>query len=133
MGAGIQFSREVGRAVKHVAPEVARECQRDYVGTEHLLLALVRTFPRAFRHLCDPDTLEEVVGECTPRGRARELPRGSAVPFTSRAKKVLDLSMREAESDGSAVVQAEHLVVGLIREEKGIAAQALRELGIRLR
>jgi GntR family transcriptional regulator len=83
-----------------------------------------------FQHLCEASALEEAVRRLMPSGRPGRIPKGGRVPFTSRAKKVLEFAMREARDDDALQIGPEHLVLGLIREEKGIAAAALREFGI---
>ena len=103
----------------------------NYIGTEHILLGLLReeegVAARALTSL--GVSLEAVrldVGEIV--GRGSEVPRGH-IPFTPRAKKVLELSLREALQLGHNYIGTEHILLGLIREGEGVAAQVLQKLG----
>ena len=118
------------------AQEEARALHHDYIGTEHLLLALM-TVPRAMgvRAL-------EALGAAAPRIRDRvghyiqpgnyEPGPNVHIPFTPRAKKVLELSLREAIQLGHDIIGTEHVLLALIREADGIAGQALADLGVHL-
>jgi len=103
----------------------------NYIGTEHILLGLLREDEGvAAKALTTLDvSLEAVrrdVGEIV--GRGSEVPRGH-IPFTPRAKKVLELSLREALQLGHNYIGTEHILLGLIREGEGVAAQVLQKLG----
>jgi ATP-dependent Clp protease ATP-binding subunit ClpC len=122
---------ERARLVVVTAQEEARRLDHDYVGTEHLLLGLtgvgeglavkvlesLEISPAAIRQ-----RVEESVdrGERTPSGPIR---------FTSQAKTVLELSLREAQALGDSYIGTEHILLGLIREGDGVAAHVLLELG----
>jgi len=129
------FSEPV-RHVLFLASEVARELRHDYVGTEHILLALLQQEGGSALVILaqlgvDPVRLRKHVLEHTRPGRTPDL-RG-ARPYTSRAKRALEYAMASArDSDGDARgrigrtgLDTHHLLQGLIREAKGIAAQAL--------
>jgi ATP-dependent Clp protease ATP-binding subunit ClpC len=127
------FERFTDRARRVVvlAQEEARLLNHDYVGTEHLLLGLAREGQGvAAKALGLLGIRLEVLRpqlEATV-GRGQWAPSGH-VPFTPRAKKVLDLSLREALELGHDYVGTEHLLLGLIREGEGVAAQVLVKLG----
>jgi len=127
------------RALLAQAREEAIELMHDYVGTEHMLLALVDTVGRRsvepgeelFDALgVDAGALRSAILESVRRGAVRPAPGG--LPYTSRAKKVLQYGMSEARRRGDSWVGTEHLMLGLIREEAGMAAQALRAHGVTL-
>jgi ATP-dependent Clp protease ATP-binding subunit ClpC len=126
---------ERGRKVIIFAREEAEKRQNDYLGTEHLLLGILR----------DEDSLPMVIlkkmGLSVDELRMeieRNLPTGSNIltfgdiPFTPRAKKVLELAVEEARLLGHSYIGSEHLLIGLIREEAGIAGKILRSLGANL-
>ena len=127
------FERFTDRARRVVvlAQDEARMLNHDYIGTEHLLLGLVREGDGfAARALVSLDiSLDAVrlqVQEIIGRGQAA--PTGH-IPFTPRAKKVLELSLREALQLGHNYIGTEHILLGLIREGEGVAAQVLQKLG----
>lgn len=125
---GYNFTERV-RKVLALAREEAIRLQHEYVGTEHILLALIAEGEgiaiAVLQNLsCDLDAVKQKVEEIVPKGRATNQP-ALDLPYTSRAKKVLELSMAEARDLGHNYVGTEHLLLGLIREEKGIAAQVL--------
>ena len=106
----------------------------DYIGTEHLLLGLVREYDgiagKALTSL--GISLEGVRGQVEQIiGQGQAAPRGH-IPFTSRAKKVLELALREALQLGHNYIGTEHILLGLIREGEGVAAQVLQSLGVDL-
>ena len=113
------------------AQEESRALNHDHVGTEHILLALVHDNRGTAAHVLTALGISE--------GRVREQlnlsvrdgqdPPSGHVPFTPRAKKTLELSLREARQLGDSHIGTEHLLLGLIRQDEGPAAQALRELG----
>ena len=125
------FERFSGQA-RHVvvsAQEEARELDHNYIGTEHLLLGLLATSDSLasaslaaldYTHDGIRDALVAIVG----RGKASA---GGHIPFTPRAKKVLELSLREALQLKHNYIGTEHILLGLLREGEGRAAQILAE------
>ncbi|HEV3498592.1 MAG TPA: Clp protease N-terminal domain-containing protein, partial [Actinomycetes bacterium] len=127
------FERFTDRARRVVvlAQEEARHLNHNYIGTEHILLGLIHEREGiAARALTALDiSLEAVRGEVTEIvGRGQSAPTGH-IPFTPRAKKVLELSLREALQFGHNYIGTEHILLGLIREGEGVAAQVLVKLG----
>jgi len=127
------FERFTDRARRVVvlAQEEARMLNHNYIGTEHILLGLVGegegVATRTLESLgISLDAVRQQVGEIMDRGH--EAPSGH-IPFTPRAKKVLELSLREALQLGHGYVGTEHILLGLIREGDGVAAQVLVKLG----
>ncbi len=127
------FERFTGRARRVVASaqEEARLLNHNYIGTEHLLLGLVRdgdgVAARALAELgISLEALRREVEEII--GRGQNAPAGH-IPFTPRAKKVLELSLREALQLGHDYIGTEHILLGLVREGEGVAAQVLIKLG----
>ncbi len=123
------------RKVLAMAREEAIRLQHDYVGTEHILLGLIRegegVAAAVLTNLsADLDQIHERVEESVRKGKAT-IALGE-LPYTSRAKKVLEFAMAEARELNHSYVGTEHLLLGLLREEKGIAAQVLNSLGITL-
>jgi hypothetical protein len=119
------------RRVVVLAQEEARHLNHNYIGTEHILLGLIQEGEGvAAKALTTLDiSLEAVRGEVTQIvGRGDEAPAGH-IPFTPRAKKVLELSLREALALGHNYIGTEHILLGLIREGQGVAAQVLVKLG----
>ena len=131
---GSIFERFTDRArrVLVLAQEEARLLNHSFIGTEHILLGLIDegegVAARALRSLgislaAVREKVEETIG---PAGSA---PTGSP-PFTPRAKKVLELSLREAlQLGGHNYIGTEHMLLGLVREGEGVAAQVLVSLG----
>ncbi len=126
---------ERGRKVIIYAREEAEKRQNDYLGTEHLLLALLREedgLPVAILRKMGL-LIEELFMEIE-----RNLPSSTNlltfgdIPFTPRAKKVLELAVEEARLLGHSYIGSEHLLLGLIREEEGIAGKILRNFGANL-
>ena len=118
-----------------MAREEAIRLQHDYVGTEHLLLGLIRegegVAAVVLQNLnVDLEQISERVEESVREGKAT-IALGE-LPYTSRAKKVLEFAMTEARDFSHSYVGTEHLLLGLLREEKGIAAQVLNSLGAML-
>jgi ATP-dependent Clp protease ATP-binding subunit ClpC len=122
---------ERARQVVVLAQDEARKLRHNYIGTEHLLLGLLReeeglgarvlasfdiTLERA------RDRVAEIIGE------GEDVTSGQ-IPFTPRSKKVLELSLREALSLGHNYIGTEHVLLGLAREEDGMAARILRDFG----
>ncbi|GAA0991188.1 hypothetical protein GCM10009555_078110 [Acrocarpospora macrocephala] len=122
------------RRVVVLAQEEARLLQHNYIGTEHILLGLVRedegVAAQALRD-CGIDLagVREKVREVI--GLGTSAPMGH-IPFTPRAKKVLELSLREALQFSHNYIGTEHILLGLIREGEGVAAQVLYEQGAHL-
>lgn len=130
------FQRFTDRARKVVvlAQEEARSLNHNYIGTEHLLLGLIREgegiAAKALETLnINPDRVRDQVVEIIGRGST---PPSGHIPFTPRAKKVLELSLREALQLGHNYIGTEHILLGLIREGEGVAAQVLIKLGANL-
>ena len=106
----------------------------NYIGTEHILLGLVRERDGvAGKALVSLDISLEAVRQQVEEivGQGQAVPRGH-IPFTPRAKKVLELSLREALQLGHNYIGTEHILLGLIREGEGVAAQVLQKLGAHL-
>lgn len=123
---------ERARQVVVLAQEEARNLRHNYIGTEHLLLGLLREADGvAARVLGSLEvSLEEVRGEVTRIvGEGENDPQGQ-IPFTPRAKKVLELALREALSLGHNYIGTEHILLGLVRESEGVAARILNDLEV---
>ena len=127
------FERFTDRARRVVvlAQEEARLLNHNYIGTEHILLGLIHegegVAAKALESLgisleAVRAQVEEIIGHggTAPSGH---------IPFTPRAKKVLELSLREALQLGHNYIGTEHILLGLIREGEGVAAQVLVKLG----
>ncbi len=127
------FERFTDRArrVMLLAEEEARRLNHDHVGTEHILLGLVLegegVAARALESLgISLQAVREQVEESI--GRGQQAPSGH-IPFTPRAKKVLELSLRESLQLGHHYIGTEHILLGVIREGEGPAARVLVNLG----
>lgn len=126
---------ERGRKIIIYAKEEAERRNNDYLGTEHLLLAIMRDKDSIPVNILKKMglSIEELSYEVE-----RNLPVGSnlitfgEIPFTPRAKKVLELAIEEARLLGHNYIGSEHLLLGLIREDEGIAGKILRNLGANL-
>src|SRR6478736_2325912 len=127
------FERFTDRARRVVvlAQEEARMLNHNYIGTEHILLGLIHegegVAAKALESLGIAlegvrQQVEEIIGQ------GQQAPSGH-IPFTPRAKKVLELSLREALQLGHNYIGTEHILLGLIREGEGVAAQVLQKLG----
>ena len=121
------------RKVLSMARQEAIRLQHDYVGTEHILLGLIREGEGVAAHVLgnlnvDLDQIHERVDESVRRGKAT-IALGE-LPYTNPAKKVLEFAMAEARELNHSYVGTEHLLLGLLRESKGIAAQVLNSLGV---
>ncbi len=130
------FERFTDRARRVVvlAQEEARELNHYYIGTEHLLLALLREGDGVAAQALTAlgIGLEDARREIDAIiGRGTEQPSGH-IPFTPRTKKVLELSSREAQLLGHNYVGTEHLLLGLLREGDGVAVQIFVRRGIDL-
>src|SRR5687767_5508536 len=130
------FERFTDRARRVVvlAQEEARMLSHNYIGTEHILLGLIHEgdgiAAKALESLgvsleAVRAQVEEIIGQ------GQQAPSGH-IPFTPRAKKVLELSLREALQLGHNYIGTEHILLGLIREGEGVAAQVLVRLGVDL-
>ena len=129
------FERFTDRARRVVvqAPEEARMLNHNQIGTEHILLALIRegggVAAQALESLgITEETARQQVEAIAGRGQ-QDPPRGH-IPFTPRAKKVLQLSMREAIALGHAYIGTEHILLGLVREDDGVPIRVLNGLGV---
>ncbi|WP_152188422.1 ATP-dependent Clp protease ATP-binding subunit [Georgenia satyanarayanai] len=127
------FERFTDRARRVIvlAQEEARMLNHNYIGTEHILLGLIHEGEGvAAKALESLDiSLEGVRQQVTEIiGEGQQAP-GGHIPFTPRAKKVLELSLREALQLGHNYIGTEHILLGLIREGEGVAAQVLNKLG----
>jgi len=121
-----RFTDRARRAV-HLAQEEARLLRHNYVGTEHLLLGLLYEGEGVAAQALGSlgISLQAVRGQVEQLiGRGPTTPTGH-IPFTPRAKKVLELSLREALALGHNYIGTEHLLLGLVREGEGVAAQVL--------
>ena len=127
------FERFTDRARRVVvlAQEEARMLNHNYIGTEHILLGLIHEGEGAAAKALESlgisleavrQQVEEIIGQ------GQQAPSGH-IPFTPRAKKVLELSLREALQLGHNYIGTEHILLGLIREGDGVAAQVLVKLG----
>jgi ATP-dependent Clp protease ATP-binding subunit ClpC len=132
---GYNFTDRV-RKVLQIAREEAARLHHEYVGTEHILLGLIREGEGVAAAVLtnlnvDLDEIQQRIEETVKKGKA-PAPEGPDLPYTSRAKKVLELAMSEARELNHSYVGTEHLLLGLLREEKGIAAQVLTDSGVTL-
>ena len=132
---GYNFTERV-RKVLQMAREEAARLHHEYVGTEHILLGLIRegegVAATVLQNLnVELDEVQQKIEETVRKGKAVQA-TGPDLPYTSRAKKVLELAMAEARELNHSYVGTEHLLLGLLREEKGIAAQVLTEAGVSL-
>ncbi len=128
-----RFSDRARRVVV-LSQEEARLLNHNYIGTEHILLGLIAetegVAARALQSLgVRLDTVRHEVEEIIGEGGS---PPSGHIPFTPRAKKVLELSLREAMQLGHNYIGTEHLLLGLVREGKGVACQVLVRLGATL-
>jgi ATP-dependent Clp protease ATP-binding subunit ClpC len=123
---------DTARRVVVYAKEEALLLDHDFIGTEHILLGLLRDDTETAVQVLTSlgaglgparAQVEEVVG------RGRQAPAGD-IPFTARAKKVLELSLREALQLGHNYIGSEHIVLGLVREGEGGGAQILQRLDV---
>jgi len=125
-----RFTDRARRAVE-LAQEEARRLNHNYIGTEHILLGLIREGEGvAARALESLGISLEAVRQQVEKiiGRGQQAPSGH-IPFTPRAKKVLELSLRESLQLGHNYIGTEHILLGLLREGDGVAAQVLVRLG----
>src|SRR5438876_324410 len=132
---GYNFTDRV-RKVLQMAREEAARLHHEYVGTEHILLGLIREGEGVAAAVLtnlnvDLEEIQQKIEETVKKGKAAAA-AGPDLPYTSRAKKVLELAMSEARELNHSYVGTEHLLLGLLREEKGIAAQVLTDAGVNL-
>ena len=122
------------RRVVVLAQEEARMLNHNYIGTEHILLGLVHEGEGvAAKALESLGIGREAVSQQVEGivGQGEQAPSG-LIPFTPRAQKVFELSLREAHQLGRNNIETEHILLGLIREGEGVAAQVLVRLGAEL-
>src|SRR5712691_5775161 len=128
------FERFTERARDTVvkAQDEARSLRHNYIGTEHLLLGLLRVEESAAAQVLDAlgVKLRQVRRDVVKIvGQGEEASVGQ-IPFTPRAKRVLDLALREALSLGHDYVGAEHILLGVVREKDGVAVRILLDHGV---
>jgi ATP-dependent Clp protease ATP-binding subunit ClpC len=126
---------ENARKVMTLANKEASRFNHDYVSTEHILLGLVRVGTGVAAHVLrnlniDSKMIRLEVEKMVPAGP--ETVNMGQLPFTPRAKKVLELAVEEAHALGHNYVGTEHLLLGLLRENDGVAARVLMNLGLKL-
>jgi hypothetical protein len=122
------------RQVVVLSQEEARALQHNYIGTEHILLGLLREHDGVAARALDAlgisrEAVRQQVLSIIGEG---EQPPSGHIPFTPRAKKVLELALREAVNLGHLYIGTEHILLGLIREGDGLACQVLTQLGASL-
>jgi ATP-dependent Clp protease ATP-binding subunit ClpC len=131
------FERFTDRARRVVvlAQEEARMLNHSYIGTEHILLGLIHEGEGIAANALESvgislvavrQQVEEIIGQ------GQSAPTGH-IPFTPRAKKVLEMSLREALELGHNYIGTEHILLGILREGEGVAAQVLMKSGAQLR
>src|SRR5262245_35934868 len=129
-----RFTERAQRVIL-IAQEEAKRLNHDYVGTEHLLLGLIALGEGVAAQVLANlgvdlrrvrNEIEKIVGT------GDNVMLLGEIPFTPRAKKVLELAVEEAQNMGHNYVGTEHLLLGLIREEEGVAARVLENIGVRL-
>jgi ATP-dependent Clp protease ATP-binding subunit ClpC len=130
------FERFTERARKVVvkAQDEARFLKQNYIGTEHILLGLIDEkegiAAKVFQELDIAfDSIRAAIKDVVTEGSSESYEH---IPFTPRAKKVLELSLREALQMGHNYIGTEHILLGLLREGEGVAARVLNSLGITL-
>src|SRR5213595_2032412 len=132
---GYNFTDRV-RKVLQMAREEAARLHHEFVGTEHILLGIIREGEGVAAAVLtnlnvDLEEIQQNIEAIVKKGKAAAA-AGPDLPYTSRAKKILEFSMSEAHELNHAYVGTEHLLLGVLREEKGIGAQALRDVGVTL-
>ena len=124
-----RFDQQARRVVV-LAQKEARTLNHNYIGTEHILLGLIRVGGLAAKALeslgISPEAVRQQVEEII--GQGQQAPSGH-IPFTKRAKKTLEFSLRESLQLGHNYIGTEHILLGLLREGDGVAAQLLVKLG----
>ena len=132
---GYNFTERV-RKVLAMAREESARLHHEYVGTEHILLGILHEAEGVAATVLanlsvEADEMELKIAQIIKSGRPGKHV-GPDLPYTSRAKKVLEFAMSEARELNHTYVGTEHLLLGLLREEKGIAAQVLNDSGVSL-
>ena len=126
---------ERARKVMSLARQEAQRFNHDYIGTEHILLGLVQEGSGVAAQVLNSLKIElrkiRIEVEKIVKNGTNMVTMGQ-LPFTPRAKKVLELALEEAQNLGHNYIGTEHLLLGLIRENEGIAAQVLMNLGTKL-
>lgn len=120
------------RHVVVLAQEEARSLNHDHIGTEHMLLGVLHghhgVAVEALRSLgVSQEMVRQQVQDLVGRGAK---PPSGHIPFTPRAKKIMELSLRESRQLGSDRIDTEHVLLGLLREGAGVAVQVLATLGV---
>lgn len=131
---GYNFTERVRTSLSFAREEAVR-LHHEYVGTEHILLGIVRegngVATTVLQNLgVSLDSLHFAVEQVVRRGTMTVT--GPDLPYTSRAKKVLELAMSQARDLGHAYVGTEHTLLGLLAEQRGVAAQVLHDAGVTL-
>ena len=134
---GYNFTERVRQALAAARHEAGR-LRHEYVGTEHLLLGLIassgadgRVNDILVRRGVSPEELRGAIEAQVPPGRSTA-PANSHLPYTSRAKRILELTMDEAAALRADTVDVEHLLLGVRAEDRGVAAQILAAAGVDL-
>lgn len=126
-----RFTERAQRAL-NAAQDAAREMQHNYVGTEHLLLGLLKDPGAMMRPMLGTINYETAMAQAV-----RLVGRGENVPehlsYTPRTKKIMEQSLAEARSVGAKAIDAEHVWLALLRESEGVAARILQDLGMDIR
>ena len=122
---------ESARQVVVLAQEEARGLRHGYIGTEHLLLGLIREDGRAATTLKAHGITLERTREWFAEhvGRGDEEPAAGQLPLTPRLKRILEMSPEEAERLGQGAIGTQHLLIALLHEGQGVALRALGDLG----
>mgnify|MGYP001809841301 CR=1 FL=1 len=127
---------ERARKVVHIARQEAERFGHEFIGTEHLLLGLVKEGTGVAANVLENLDVElekiriEIEKKVAPSGNT--ISSSTSLPFTPKAKKVLEFAMEEARNLDHNYIGTEHLLLGLLREQEGMAAQILLELGVKL-
>jgi hypothetical protein len=133
-----RFTKEARRVVT-LAQSEAKQLGHNYIGTEHLLLGLLRVEDGlGARALADfgvkldevREDVRRIIGEGEEEQRTRRR-RGPRVPFTPRSKKVLELSLRTARKLKDDYIGTEHILLALLEERDGVGSQILRDRGVK--
>jgi ATP-dependent Clp protease ATP-binding subunit ClpC len=124
---------ERARQVVVLAQDEARALKHNYIGTEHLLLGVLREEEGIGARVLEglgvsADGVRSQVERLI--GRGEDPPPGHMMPFTPRAKKVLELSLREAMTLGHSYIGTEHILLGIAREDNGVASRILRDFDL---
>ena len=123
------------RKVIHLARQEAERLGHEFIGTEHILLGLVKEGSGVAANVLENLNvdLEKVRMEVEKyvSSSSETLSSGSTMPFTPKAKKVLEFAMEEARNLEHNYIGTEHLLLGLLREDGGVAGRVLRDLGLK--